>query len=178
MAKKKSPITGLPIKSWDDVQSQLLEYAKLESFLAESEADLNAELQSVRDKYAKITGTQSARYNQIKGDIQAYCLTQKSEFEAQRSKDFPYAKLGFRYGKHKVSLLNRKYNWDIVIELVKKLFGGTYIRQKEELSKEAILSSYAEGKLTDQQVAGLGVKIEQEESFFIDLKWDELKEAK
>lgn len=172
MAKKA--VTGIPVKSWEEVEKLLLEYAKLESFLTETEADLNRKLQSVRDEYAKITANQAARYNQIKTDIQQYALSQKHEFDKSRSREFPYAKLGFRYGKHKVSLLNRKYNWDIVIELVKKLFGSDYIRQKEELNKEQILSNYAEQKLTDQQIAGCGIKIEQDETFFIDLKWDQL----
>jgi phage host-nuclease inhibitor protein Gam len=170
MAKKA--VTGIPVKSWEEVEKLLLEYAKLESFLTETEADMNRELQNIRDKFAKVTANQTARYNQIKTDIQQYALTQKSEFDKTRSREFPFAKVGFRYGKPKVALLNRKYNWEIVIELIKKLFGGEYIRQKEELNKEVILSNYAEGKITDQQIAGCGVKIEQDESFFIDLKWD------
>lgn len=174
MAKKA--ITGIPVKSWEEVEKLLLEYAKLESFLAETEADLNRKLQSVRDEFAKVTANQAARYNQIKTDIQKYALSQKHEFDKSRSREFPYARIGFRYGKPQVLTLNRKYNWDIVTKLVKQIFGKSYIRLKEELNKEQILADYAEEIITDKDIAGCGIKIEQKENFFIELKWDEIKE--
>lgn len=174
MAKKA--VTGIPVKSWEEVEKLLLEYAKLESFLTETEADLNRKLQSVRIEFAKVTANQAARYNQIQNDIQQFALSQKHEFEKSRSKEFPYAKIGFRYGKQQVATLNRKYNWDIVTKLVKQVFGKAYIRLKEELNKEQILADYTEEKITDKDVAACGMKIEQKENFYIELKWDEIKE--
>lgn len=172
----KKTVTGIPVKSWEEVDKLLLEYAKLESFLTETEADLNRKLQSVRDEFAKVTANQAARYNQIQNDIQQFALSQKHEFEKSRCKEFPYAKIGFRYGKQQVATLNRKYNWDIVIKLVKQVFGKAYIRLKEELNKEQILADYTKNKITDKDVAACGMKIEQKENFYIELKWDEIKE--
>ena len=73
----------------------------------------------------------------------------------------------------KVALLNRKYNWDTVIELLKRAkFGTRYLRQVFEVDKEKILADVAAKEITDSKLAAVGVKIQSADEFVYDIKWD------
>jgi phage host-nuclease inhibitor protein Gam len=71
---------------------------------------------------------------------------------------------GFRTGNPKLVLLNRKWKWDDVINAIKSLGLSHLIRTKTEPDKDAIK------KLEDHQLAAIGLRIDQDEAFFIEPK--------
>lgn len=71
---------------------------------------------------------------------------------------------GFRTGNPKLVLLNRKWKWDDVLQALKSLGKDALIRRKEEPDKEALK------KLDDAELASIGLRIDQEETFFIEPK--------
>ncbi len=74
---------------------------------------------------------------------------------------------GFRTGNPKLVLLNRKWKWDDVLQALKSLGREELIRRKEECDKDALK------KLEDAELAAVGLRIDQEETFFIEPKRDD-----
>jgi phage host-nuclease inhibitor protein Gam len=71
---------------------------------------------------------------------------------------------GFRTGNPKLVLLNRKWKWNDVLEALKSLGKTELIRVKEEPDKDALK------KLDDAELAAIGLRIDQDEAFFIEPK--------
>lgn len=162
----------LALKNFDDVADALVELGKRETVIAKKEADMNKKLQEVKDKFMGETLTERTEADFIKQKVEEFCLVNKAEFQKVRSKDFAHGVIGYRNNPPKVTMLNRKYNIKTVLELLKRIFKGDYIRSKEEIDKEAILASYSTGEVNDAKLASVGLKIDQDETFFIDIKWD------
>ncbi len=153
----------------------LLELAKRESFIARKEADMNAKIQKIKEKFDAETEEARKERKFYFDEIERYAFLNKKYFDSKvRSAQLIYGKIGFRIGTPKVMLLNRKYNWKTVLELLKKVFGKKYVRTKEEPNKEAIISDAAQKKLDDAQLAAVGLKIDQNEKFFVEIDWEAL----
>jgi phage host-nuclease inhibitor protein Gam len=100
--------------------------------------------------------------------IQQWAEANPKEFEKRKSIDTPFALFGFRTGTPKLALLSRKWTWKSV--LASLLLVGKYIRRVPEVDKETVLADYAAKKVTAAELAPVGLKVTQEEGFFIDLK--------
>ncbi len=178
LGKQKIAAILATLTSYEDVEKKLLEYASLESKIAEAEAKMNADLQEIRDDYETKTSEARARKEMIEKEILVYCDANKTDFEKVRSRDMVHGTVGFRTNPKKVSLLNRKYNWNTVVQLLKKFKWGTdYLREITEVDKEAIITATSGDSpiLSDDKLASVGLKVDQEESFYIDIKWDTIE---
>lgn len=71
---------------------------------------------------------------------------------------------GFRTGNPKLVLLNKKWKWNDVMIALKSLGKSEFIRTKEEIDKDGLK------KLEDAELAVLGLRIDQDEVFFIEPK--------
>jgi phage host-nuclease inhibitor protein Gam len=71
---------------------------------------------------------------------------------------------GFRTGNPKLVLLNRKWKWDDVLQALRTTERTELIRTKSEPDKDALK------KLDDADLASLGLRIDQDETFFIEPK--------
>jgi phage host-nuclease inhibitor protein Gam len=74
---------------------------------------------------------------------------------------------GFRLGNPTLKLLNKKWNWDQVLERIKALGLTSLIVTKEAPDKDAI-----KAQLDDATLASIGTRIDQSETFFIEPKRD------
>jgi phage host-nuclease inhibitor protein Gam len=162
------------IKTYEELEIQLKEYALNYAALAKKEAEMNEKLNKIKQDYEEKTKELRYTTETIQGEINAFCTKNKSDFDKVRSKEFQFGTVGFRVNPPKVTLLNRKYNLKTVLELVKRLYKKAYVRVKEDLDKEAILADYAGKKIDDGKLAGVGLKIDQDEQFFITAKYEEL----
>lgn len=165
------------LASFEEVDKSLLSLANIMSSVQAEEAKMNDEIQSVRDRYDKQTKRLRDQQAGLTTDIENYCIAHKDEFERTRSKDLTHGVVAFRTNPPKVAFLNRKYNLNTVIELLRKLgLAKRYLRVKEDLDKEAILADSAAKEITDTKLAACGLKIDQSESFSIEIKWDTIKD--
>lgn len=170
MAKNKvTPI----VQSYEDVDKQLLELGRHESFLAKKEAEMNQSIQSIKDKFSSETTEARSAKTMIEKEIQAFGLLNKADFLKERTKSFIHGSIGFRTNPPKVSQLNKKYSVATSIELLKKLF-SKYTRLKVEIDKETILADYASKEIDDEKLAAAGLRVDQEETFTIEINWDAL----
>lgn len=74
---------------------------------------------------------------------------------------------GFRTGNPKLVLLSRKWKWDDVLTALRLKNREDLIRKKEEADKEALK------RLDEAELAGFGLRIDQDESFYIEPKRDD-----
>jgi phage host-nuclease inhibitor protein Gam len=97
-----------------------------------------------------------------------YAETHRDELLPGRKKttETTFAFFGFRTGNPTLVLLNRKWTWAKVIEAMKGAFWRSYIIVKESVDKDALK------QLQPEQLAEIGTRIEQAETFFIDPKRD------
>jgi phage host-nuclease inhibitor protein Gam len=88
-------------------------------------------------------------------------------FDKLKSAASSLATFGFRTGNPKLVLLSRKWKWDDVLKALVSKGLAHLIRTKQEPDKEALK------KLSDEELAGIGLRIDQEETFYIEPKRDE-----
>ena len=162
------------IKTYEELELQLKEYAVNYAALAKKEAEMNEKLNKIKEDFEEKTKELRYTAETMQVEINAFCTKNKSDFDKVRSKEFQFGVVGFRVNPPKVILLNRKYNLKTVLELVKRLYKKAYVRVKEDLDKEAMLADYAGKKLDDGKLAGVGLKVDQDEQFYINPKYEEL----
>lgn len=171
MARKK--ITTL--KSFDSVDAALLKLGQRKAFIQQAEGKMNEEIQTIRDRFEKETNQAQQEVLALEEDLEVFCIQNKEEFETRRTKEMVHGRVGFRTAPPSVRLLNRKYNWETVLELLKKVrFGRLFLRTVEQVDKEKILAAHAAKEVDDQKLAAVGIKIDQPEDFVYEIKWDEI----
>lgn len=180
----------MEIESFEDVDRALLEIGKAESIRSKKEAGMNSQIQKIREKFEEETINERNTIQTLESDIEIFCKRNKKEFEKEkRTIELIHGSVGFRTNPPKVLQLNNKFKVATTIGLIKKLLNPKkYLRIIEELNKGTILSDYIDKKkenemkeneikekLTDEKLAMVGLRIEQEETFSYEIKWDELK---
>lgn len=156
------------------LESALTDLAFYESEVQKKEARMNSKINLLKEKFEMETGDIRGKAEEIRKEIEAFCLANKDEFKKKKSFEYPSGIVGFRTATPKVSTLNRKYTFKTALELVKRIFPGLYVRTKEELDKEVMLAEYAQKKLDDTKLASVGLRIEQDENFYIEPKYERL----
>lgn len=164
------------LRTNEEVNKSLLEIAKLDSYLAKKEADLNSSLNKIKEKFEEETKQSKTEREMLVEELQNYAILNKKEFEKQRSKNMTFGTIGFRTTPPKVAQLNRKYTVKTSIELLKKLFTGKYLRTVEEMNKEEILTDYSMNKINDEKLASVGLKVDQDDRFYFEINWEKINE--
>jgi phage host-nuclease inhibitor protein Gam len=131
------------------------------------------QLVTLRDRLlAEIMEEHNPKIESISTEISAklvlcekYATTHReSLFGKLKSAASSLGMFGFRTGNPKLVLLNRKWKWNDVLEALKSLGKTDLIRVKEEPDKDALK------KLDDAELAAIGLRIDQDEAFFIEPK--------
>lgn len=165
------------VASFEDADDLLLELGNITAKLAEEEADMNRIEQEARGRFKKRTENALLRKAQIEKIIEQFCIVNKHEFEKQRKKELTHGTIGFQTNPSKVVFLNRKYNENTVIDLLKKLRLGKFVRVKEQIDKESIIATYLGKEIDDPKLASVGLRIDQGETFICEPKWEEIEKV-
>ena len=171
---KNSKKEKTTLNSFDDVDDALLELGKEKVFVQNKEAEMNGRIQTVREAFDLETADSIRKITGLEVDIETFCIANKFEFERVRSKELTHGIVSFRTTPPKVAMLNRKYNVNTVLELLKKIHLTMFIRTKDELDKDAVLAASAAKEISDEKLAAVGLKIDQSEQFSVEIKWDSL----
>lgn len=102
-------------------------------------------------------------------NLEAWALANPEEFGKAKSIEFLAGRIGFRTGTPKLTLLSRAWNWEKVTSAVEHLLPN-FIRNKPEVDKEAIIAQREE---LAEFLPGVGLKVTQGESFFVEPKLTE-----
>ncbi|NUM72260.1 MAG: host-nuclease inhibitor Gam family protein [Ignavibacteriaceae bacterium] len=170
--------TERTIKDWSDLETVITELAEIRNEIEDYEVQLNNEIDQIKAVYQEKTKDLRDADKELEAIIEAFCTARKKEFEKTRSREFLSGVVGFRFTTPAVKVLNRKYNWNTVLELIKATGRAAYLRVKQEIDKDKILADYSSGAIDDTQLAGIGVKVDQEDKFYLTIKKEELKDGK
>ena len=163
------------IQSFEDIDAKLLELSRHESFIAKKEASMNEKINNIKAKFDEETADARAQKQLVESEVHSFCLQNKHEFAKQRSKKLIHGSIGFRVNPPKVNQLSRKFTIATTLGFLKKLFDGKYIRLKEEIDKDSILGDYAAGKIDDSKLASVGLRVDQDETFFAAIDWETIQ---
>lgn len=164
-AKKKAP--ALPaIQSKEQLHTTVDEIARLEITIRQACAVRDAAVQLVLDEHEGTIEADKERVKALTKLAATYADSHRSEVfgEKLKSSATARAKFGFREGNDTLKTLNNKWSWEKVKANLKAL--GQYLRTVEEVDKDSIHNA----KLTDAQLAEMGMRIDKGETFFITSK--------
>ena len=154
--------------------SALDEIAGLQVELRTIEAERDNEIQAVRDMFARDLEKRTAKLKSLIVLADKYAETHRDELfpTKLKSAETPLANYGFRIGNPTLCLLNRKWSWEGVLNAVKAAFRGQYVRTTEAVDKDALKRD-----LSPEQLATIGCRIDQAETFYVEAKEQPTKQA-
>lgn len=174
MAKRESKkvIAGVTAEQYQEAMS---EYALSDSLADKLIAKMNSEITRVREKYdGDLTECMNTKERTI-AIIQAYCTENKEVlFSKARHIENAHGKCGFRMGTPKLKTLP-KWTWERVLEKVELLL-PEYVRVKKEVNKDMLLDQRAAEGVAPL-LNEVGVYVDQDEAFYVELKKEEVAEA-
>jgi phage host-nuclease inhibitor protein Gam len=133
-------------------------------------ADLESEINEARSRYEPQITAYGEEINSDFEATQRWAEANPSTFSTRKSLDLMHGTIGFRTGQPRLKLLSG-WTWNRVLELMAVNRLTDYIRQKQEPDKERILAE--RDQLTDELMKRIGVKVVQDETFYIEPKREE-----
>ncbi|MEI8289838.1 MAG: host-nuclease inhibitor Gam family protein [Verrucomicrobiota bacterium] len=172
MSKQRIKINLPLITSRLDAEAAMNDLANTANNRRKFIAELDSLKLKLEEKYAAPIAACDADIKAKSDALRAWAEANPAEFGKRKSLDFAAGTLGFRTGTPKLKLLPR-WTWvHVLIEIQNRAFN--FIRNTPEVDKEAILTFYASA--TDKPtveakvLAPIGVKVVQDESFFVEPK--------
>lgn len=182
----------IKIKSYEEVDSSLLEIGKAESVRSKKESEMNEKIQIIRDEYERETADVRDIIAEHESAIQTFVERNREDFETVRNKVLIHGTVGLRTSPPKLLQHSSKFKIAHTIELIKKIFPklkDRYLREKTELNKEAIIQDYkpkneipkdlskaeADKILDDKKLLAIGLRVDQDEKFTYEIKWESLE---
>lgn len=170
MAKReKMPV--IEQVSPEQAEKVLGDYAQADARIQELTAEMDQKITSIRDKYADRLTELSEKKDEASKILHFYAEKNRDMFSKKRSLEMSHGKIGFRMGTPKLKT-KKGFTWASVMELCKE-FAPDWVRVKEEPNKELILAN-REVEGMDKLIDKVGVIVDADETFFIELKKEEI----
>lgn len=163
--QKKVILSGI---TREEMEEAMRVYATADAKERSLNAELDAELAQVREKYAKELTTLGSEKDEAFEKLQAYATENREEyFTKRKSMETTHGTLGFRIGQPQLKPA-KGMTWAGILELL-KLKGKNYIRTVEEVAKDKLL---AERELDDCKIImdTCHISVIQKETFYVEPK--------
>ena len=154
----------------EEANNLFASYAEADAKLAKIQAEKDLAITKIREKYVDREVELSAIKSESFEKLQHYAVSNPDLFLKRKSIEFAHGKIGFRTGTPKLKCMFKK--WDDALEKVKQYLPD-FVRVKEELDKEGLLA-HKDDEAFQKIFPICGVKIEQDESFFVEPKKEEV----
>ena len=172
---KKSRIKNevIPIPDRATAENVLLDIAETINEQRAITAKMDAEKLAVTDKYKDALALTELQITNMLARLEAYATDHPEIFPKDRkSVAWAAGKFGFRTDTPSLALLNRSFTWAKVMSLIALKRWRKFLRMKVEVDKDAMLARCGTlekpTKFQQQTLAGLGLKLVQEEKFFVE----------
>lgn len=134
-------------------------------------AGMDAELKAMKDDYLHELNKVNEDVARLMPRAYAWGEAHPEDFGKMRSIEMLHGVIGWRLNTPSLKTLSG-WTWDRVLECVKKLPRlANYIRAKEEINKQALVADREQ--LGADGLRAIGVRVVQEEEFFVDPKLTE-----
>jgi len=172
MARTKSAVLTPP--TYEEAQKLLGEYATKDARKVELQAQLDQKITDLREQFAPELNELVNTQGELMTRIQLFAETNRDSFFAKKkSLDLQHGIIGFRIGNPKLKGIPRKEDaLDKIINYLKQYLPD-YARTKTEINKELLIANREKAEIVTH-MRTLGLSVEQDESFFIELKKEEI----
>ncbi len=144
------------------------DYAKISNRIDKLTADMNDKITAIREKYEPEITELTQDLEEPKNVLKSYAIEQRGSW-SKKSIELFNCEIGFRTNPPSVTK-DRKTQWAFIVGLMKKnRLLKAFVRVKEDVDKEAILKLRDDAKYM-KAVNGVGIRIEQDEVFFVEAK--------
>jgi phage host-nuclease inhibitor protein Gam len=161
---KKEVITGVTPEERDEA---LAEYAMAEAKLMKIEAEIDIEVNRIKDRYQSRRDALVADMDAKMEVVQAWAMEHKTMFDVRRSMETIHGEYGFRTGTPALKTL-KGFTFAASCQLAKE-FLPDYVRVTEELAKDKLIEDRDKAEVA-ALYPKIGVQVVQTEKFFIKTK--------
>lgn len=137
-------------------------------------AQMDHDLIDVRARFEPQITAYGQAIDGLMTHVQAWAEDYPEEFGKVKSLELMHGTIGFRTGTPKLKLLSG-WTWARVLDLLKAEAMSIFVRTKEEVDKEGIIAQRNE--LTPETLKKMGVKVVQDETFFVEVKREAVAET-
>lgn len=167
MAKRTSKPMHIGI-SKEEFEKSMAEYAAADAKLQSICAKMETEVNKVRAKYAQQIEDLGAVKELHFNVVEQYAVEHRSELFTDKKKlEGVHGIIGFRTGSPKLALI-AGFTWPNVTERCRE-FLPDYVKTSYDLAKSKLLADRGKEEVASQ-FEKLGVKVVQEETFYLDPK--------
>ena len=161
------------IRTREAMESLIGEIAALKNQQRLLTAAMDGQIQSVRGQYEAQLAAHNEALDQKIQLARLWSEANPHEFGAARSIETVHGALGWRTGQPALKTLPG-WTFDRVLEKLRAIQAAGYIRVKEEVHKQNLLSDRE--ALGPEKLRELGLRVVQEETFFVEPKLTEVPE--
>jgi phage host-nuclease inhibitor protein Gam len=161
------------IRTREALESLIGEIAAIKNRQRLLTAAMDEQIQFIRAQYEVQLAAQNEALEQKMEHARVWSEANPREFGAVRSIETVHGTLGWRTGGPSLRTLTG-WTWDRVKETLKSMGAAGYLRVKEEVNKQNLLSDRE--TLGAEKLRELGLRVVQEETFFVEPKLTEVPE--
>jgi phage host-nuclease inhibitor protein Gam len=171
----KLRIKAPSLKTRLDFEHAVDELARTTVELRKAQARRDTRLQDIRDEYEPACRALSEQIDGLSLAAEKYAEEHRDELMPGKVKsaETPLALYGFRLGQPTLKTLSKAWTWDRVLEELAARDLTRYIRTTRAPDKDAMKQH-----LTPEQLAGVGCRIDQTETFFVEAKDQSAEEGR
>lgn len=155
----------------DIAEEAFAKFASADARQQKITSEMDIRIVKIREKYADELNELQDEKDEAFNTLQSFAENNRDEFGKKKSIDFQHGVLGFRTGTPKLKTL-KGFTWASVLGLL-KVHLPTYVRTIEEPAKDRLLSDREEPE-TAQKFKDVGIYVDQDETFFVEPKKEEL----
>jgi len=131
-------------------------------------ADRDEQVSKIHSKFELTLGNLEGRIKTHTEIVRDWASDNPEEFGKKKSIVFSQGTIGFRTGTPKLKTLPG-WTFARVLDALRSIkWGAAYIRLTEEVNKQLLIADEACQNLGDGELKQIGLRIDQEESFFIE----------
>jgi len=166
--------TKLPkIKTQEEAEAALGAYSLASNRMEKLTAEMNLKLTDVRRKYEDDMTSLAEAMKAEEKRLRDWADSNPSLFGKARSIRMLHGTIGYRITGYALRVL-RGFTVTRAVALIKETIGPGYIRTKEEINKEAVISDRS--RYSPETLAACGLVVEQGERFYIEAEKTEAPE--
>jgi phage host-nuclease inhibitor protein Gam len=156
--------------SRESAESIFGDYADADAKLQKIQAEMDIKMTEIREKYSdKIAGLTDVKEKCLE-KLQHFATSTPEYFTNKKSLELSHGKIGFRTSTPSLKAL-KGFTWPSITNLLEE-FLPDFVRTKSEPDKEALLAARDQKEVSDL-FTKCGIKVEQAETFFVELKKEE-----
>jgi len=166
--KSKKSESVQPIATREALESAMNDYAAKDAHLRGITADLDKEIAAVRERYAPQIAAAEGAMIPVAEAIEEWAALHPDAFDKKKSLELVGGRIGYRTTPPAVRLVKGVREDTAIDRILASQYRDLYARETHEIAKDVILADYSAGTLTEKTLEKLGLRIHQQESFFID----------